>query len=497
MTGILSFHTYKYYPYEKVLARREAESLLSATNLREHPDRIELSSKAKSGQATRLAYFAQARLGGISVETMQARLERAASSGRNRQATRYSVHGLHEYKGKFNPQIVKAILNIFNVGVKSHVLDPFCGSGTTLVECAHLGASASGFDLNPFAVFLANAKLLALGNSADVLAETISKLKKALARRKPLRTLNKADDRLVYLAAWFDQDKLAAIEQVRLQILEHAGPLAPICLCVASNLLRDYSLQDPNDLRIRRRKSPLPTVPFADAFLGAASVFVEKLRDAQFILGVNAPTASAVVNDSTTLYSSRRKRLFDAVITSPPYAMALPYIDTQRLSLVWLELASPSDIHRLEAELVGSRELRGTSRYELDSLLRENGSGLPVAQRELCLDMARHLSGTDGFRRRAVPGLLYRYFEAMSASFEAVAKCSKPGAPYALVVGHNHSILGGKRFDIDTPTHLAALAQRVGWSIEEQIPLQTYQRYGYHMDNAVAAETLLMLRRDE
>ncbi len=46
---------------------------------------------------------------------------------------------------------------------------------------------------------------------------------------------------------------------------------------------------------------------------------------------------------------------FDAAITSPPYATALPYIDTQRLSLIWLGFASPKEVKVLENNLIGSR----------------------------------------------------------------------------------------------------------------------------------------------
>ncbi len=70
----------------------------------------------------------------------------------------------------------------------------------------------------------------------------------------------------------------------------------------------------------------------------------------------------------------------------------------------------------------------------------------------------------------------------------------KDQAPFALVVGHNHTILGGNRYDIDTPKHLASLAKNVGWILTETIPLQTYRRFGFHVTNAVAAETLLILR---
>ena len=72
--------------------------------------------------------------------------------------------------------------------------------------------------------------------------------------------------------------------------------------------------------------------------------------------------------------------------------------------------------------------------------------------------------------------------------------CSRKGAPYALIVGHNHTVLSGVRRDIDTPSHLVSLAQSAGWLLEEAVPLQTYPRYGLHAVNAVEAETLLILR---
>ena len=71
----------------------------------------------------------------------------------------------------------------------------------------------------------------------------------------------------------------------------------------------------------------------------------------------------------------------------------------------------------------------------------------------------------------------------------------RPKAPFTLIVGHNHSVLGGVRYDIETPTHLANIASSAGWVVEELLPLQTYQRYGYRMNNAIGAETLISLRK--
>lgn len=490
----LTWHNYRYYPYERDLAAREISALFDGVKLREVPEGIELLEHVDCESAARLTYFSQAINGHGALETVQARLEDAARLGKNRQATRYSVHGLHEYKGKFNPQVVRALLNIFELAPGQRVLDPFCGSGTTLVECAHSHVMGYGTDINPLAVYIAQAKLQAVVTPAPMLRAVEARLSASLRRTKRWKVVKNTDPRAGYLQSWFDEDILTQIEGVRLKIEEIGADLAPIFLVIASNLLRDYSQQDPKDLRIRRRKSPLPETPFCDVLLAAISQTLERIEAAQAILGTSLPVGKALLCDVGELSTKAMGGRFDAAITSPPYAMALPYIDTQRLSLVWLNLIEPEQILSLEAELIGSRELRGCARRELPGQLENNEDDLPEEQASYCLRLQHELGQDDGFRRQAVPMLLYRYFAAMKGSFKAVKRVMNRRAPFGLIVGHNHTTIGGIRRDIDTPAHLASLAAAEGWNVEELIPLQTYHRYGYHMSNAVAAETLIILR---
>ena len=490
----LSWHNYRYYPYERDLAAREVASLFGNPAIQVALDGVDVACEPDNEGISRLTYFARAANGRESVETTQRLLEQSARLGRNRQATRYSVHGLHEYKGKFNPQVARALLNIFGVKLNQSVLDPFCGSGTTLVECTHLGARGYGTDLNPFAVFLANAKLQALATPADLLRDVCSRLKDRLDRDPRQGGPVRDGARERYLRSWFEPAILQTLEDVRAAIESTAAALAPVFLALASDLLRAYSLQDPKDLRIRRRRSPLPDTPFVEAWLSRCSAVIQRIEATQDVLGTDLQPSRAVLQDVTRLAPANLPTQFDAAVTSPPYAMALPYIDTQRLSLVWLNLAPPERILGLEAELIGSREFRGGGRTESISALRTNDEDLPAAEASLCQELEQALGDGDGFRRRAVPALLYRYLTLMKRSFGAVRRLMRPGAPFGLIVGCNHSTLGGVRHDIDTPSHLASLASNEGWIVEELIPLQTYRRYGYHMNNAVRAETLLLLR---
>ena len=487
----LIWHDYSYYPYERELAAREVTTLFNRPDVRETPAGLELTGVKGTSPAARLTYFSAATNGRTVTKTLQGRLERAARVGKTRQATRYSVHGLHEYKGKFNPQVVRSLLNIFGIRSGDRVLDPFCGSGTTLVECAHAGVSGVGIDINPFAVFLANAKLHALVTPVAEMRAAQRRIWGRLQRRSP-RVACGHSARIAYLRSWFTPEVLGVIEALRAIVEDSAGTDAPVFLAVASDLLRDYSLQDPKDLRIRRRKTPLPDVPFAEAFSAACDRFFGRLEAAQAILGIKLPQCRARQRDAAALL--RGAAPFDAAITSPPYAMALPYIDTQRLSLIWLGLLEPRDVPRVEAELIGSREFRGNARRTTAAALSKNDECLPNAEAAFCLRLHDSLTDRDGFRRQAVPTLLYRYLVSMRNCFRAVRNVMQPGAPFALIVGHNHTVLDGVRYDIDTPTHLAALAVDTGWTVEELLPLQTYRRYGYHVRNAVRSEKLVTLR---
>lgn len=489
-------HSYRYFPYELELARREVETLLPNNSFSASNRGFNIQGEIDIAAVERLVYFSAAVNSNGSLPTMQAKLERVNGNGVNRQSTRYSAHGLHEYKGKFNPQIVRAILNILNIPVGARIIDPFCGSGTSLLESIHLGMKATGLDINPFAVFIANGKISAAGIPSG---EIEKELKSSIRRFNRIKNIeiSEEDERTKYLLSWFDTDILICIERLRRAIELGEERCSHILLALASNLLRDYSKQDPNDLRIRRRKTPVPEKPFFDAFTEAATQFLAKLADAQTIIKCSSIGSKALLLDSRELLSKKAKlgrSLFDCAITSPPYATALPYIDTQRLSLVWLGLIPPREILPLEARLVGSREVRGKSKQNLLSSLTTNADNLPKSQAKYCQTLQSALAPSDGFRRRATPLLLYRYFAAMAQTFRALHPVMKKSSPFALVVGTNHTVLGGQRFDIDTPRHLAELASFNGWNHIETIPLQTYQRYGYHMDNAVTGEGLVILR---
>lgn len=75
--------------------------------------------------------------------------------------TSYLTHSLHPYPAKFPPQLPQTILKKYSNKGET-VLDPFCGSGTTLVEARLQGINAIGIDVNGLSCLLSKVKATSL-----------------------------------------------------------------------------------------------------------------------------------------------------------------------------------------------------------------------------------------------------------------------------------------------------------------------------------------------
>src|SRR5260370_36405030 len=77
--------------------------------------------------------------------------------------TQYLTHSIHRYSGKFIPQIARQAIELLTQPSEL-VLDSYCGSGTTLLECSVSGRWSIGIDLNPLAVLISSVKSTLIQN---------------------------------------------------------------------------------------------------------------------------------------------------------------------------------------------------------------------------------------------------------------------------------------------------------------------------------------------
>lgn len=501
MKAILHKFPYSYMDYENQLLLREINSLFpNAAMIENRKSHIVLDNLEEGDicNIEKLTYIAQFEIEDRLFYTLQYKFE-SSCTGENikRQSTRYSTHGMHEYKGKYNPQIVHALLNIFGIDDRKSVLDPFCGSGTTMLECLHLGISSTGTDINPFAVFLSNAKLHSIQLDCEKVKADFALLKEKLLNTQEQDMVLKKDKRTEYLKKWVPINELILLEKILLytESFEHSS--AEFFRVTASDLIRDYSLQEPSDLRIRRRISPYPEVPLIEAWGKNVEKYLKNILSIQKVCISNCAVNQAINVDIKNVIPNETLQSFDIAITSPPYATALPYIDTQRISLVWLGLCPPDEIMLLESNLIGSRELYKTQKKDFYELMISNQAHLPKEIFNLIEQINNCLSEKDGFRKQAVPTLLYRYFCDMKQMFIRVNSLIRSRGHYCLIVGHNKTTVSNTTFHLDTPKLLSILAESCGWIVNELLPLQTYKRYGLNSKNSINHETLIILQKAE
>lgn len=511
---------YLRFPYERRLAKRE----LSVIGIRLHARTSQGLTAELNGSSldnlNRLTYFSEVLLpeGGRLVPE-QARVEVTHRNGRatGPQPTRYSAHGLHEFKGKFNPQIVRAIGNLIGLDEGARVMDPFCGSGTTLLEGAHLGWDVVGLDLNPLAILISNAKVVAFHTSPKTLARSSKELLARIRADASSLDFSSAWDDLdctrvagsgweerlpnfSYLVRWFPRAVLAQASFIIGEI-EKAEPkkLRDVYLVILSDLLREGSQQEPADLRIRRRTVPIANHDLFSGFETAVNQHTRSIIVARGVLPHRPSRQRAITADAREVLDHPEvlgTDAFDAVVTSPPYANALPYIDTHRLSIALLGLASQRELLRLERSLTGSREIGEQRRLAIEDKIE----GCP-AQRlgpnviEFCRSLLKEgRAPENGFRRRNTPALIYSYFSDMAAVFAGARHSVATGGRFALIVGPNTTKLGKRDFVVDTPRLLAEVAEHNGWEVERTETLDTFPRFDLHSRNSIRAETLVILR---
>lgn len=536
--------TYRPFPYERVLAAQELEALTGCEASRKG-EALTLSVRKPlaADLLKRLAFTSWIEAPSGRIPTQAYMLEQSALHVRNgngrkstngerssRKESTYLTHGLHRYKGKFYPQLCRSLINIASIRTGDLVLDPFMGSGTTLVECTVSGIDSVGFDLNPLAHLIAATKVDLLHTPPGSLVSAFRRFEIALAKEcrdvgltwAGIGSPEPEGDRTFAAAMlarecglpeaaeeirrWFPAavcQKLVAVLRAtrRIQAMTFRR-LVQACL---SDQIRSVSQQDPRDLRIRRRAWEIEDAPLLSQLSDKLGKEIEKLKAGMEALGgaVRAGTASAELRDARDFNRNEHPILFrrhvDAVITSPPYANALPYIDTDRLSLLVLGLLSSRERNQLQKQIIGNREIHDRERRVLEEEMQgvKGTRTFPAAVagqiRQIMTENRRHLVG---FRRRNVPALLYQYFRDMRTVMAKLHAVVRPGGRAFVVLGDSTTQLGnGQELVIRTTDHLAALSEQVGWRVIEARPITVTVEDLAHARNAITENKILVLSR--
>ncbi len=520
-------------PFERVLALKELAALTGAVPTPEATSKTEpLTYRINTSQSSddlveRLTYWERIQPDGnplVSQLTRQVRREATTNLVKNgitpeqlenllpfqeqnvplpnRRNLRYGPHGIHEYRGKFFPQLVRSLLNIAGAGPDSLILDPMCGSGTTLTEAVLLGCPAIGLDLNPLSVLVSRAKTGILRVSPAELLREYASLKEDLATAKSFGPswfeYLPPQDR-AYLSNWFAPQVLTKLDPIALRVNQTSHPACrALFQVVLSNIIRRVSWQKADDLRVRKEIRSDVVIEVMAEFMAelnrSVKTVVALLYENEGFMTGQATLLEGNACQSANLLSGKLGAV-DTMITSPPYATALPYLDTDRLSLCYLGLLSRPQHRRRDHEMIGNREITDRQRQLYWQEYRQNRGILPDAITTV-IDLIDTLNAEAevGFRRRNLAALLARYFLDMRQVFETFGRLLKPGAPAYVVVGNNHTLAGGQRVEIETDKLLAQLGEAVGLRLEETLSMEMLVSRDVFKENTGSIETILFFR---
>jgi hypothetical protein len=291
------------------------------------------------------------------------------------------VHGLHPYLGKFVPQLVETFLHRhFRPG--QCVYDPFCGSGTTLVEANIFGCDAIGCDISAFNCLIARVKTARHRLAALELA-----LRAALrAARRPRRG---PADAPAWAREWYAPDALAELLAYRNAVRELDQDAQEVAALVLSRAARSARLTTHYDLDFPRAPVRAPywchkhrreCRPVQEAGKFLRRYTDDTVRRLRAFAAVRSDRRVAVLHgDARDIELDMRPH---GVITSPPYPGLIDYHEQHRYAYVLLDLPDRR-ADEIGAAALG-RTLSALERY-VDAMVEALGataallpSGAPV-----------------------------------------------------------------------------------------------------------------------
>lgn len=217
-------------------------------------------------------------------------------------STGYATHGLFPYRGKFHPQLIKALINIMGIQKGETILDPMCGSGTANIEAALMGINSYAIDLSPFCQFMTKVKYNSLVINAGHL--------KGIAKKaEQLFNFFNTSDIQQQLQKITDAQKLKVYELALLAFLDSLG------------YSKRVSSSSHKQLFVKVLQRYENTVI---DFISRSSNYISEIGTLEIL---DNATASRIPLEDNSV---------DGVITSPPYSFAIDYVKNDEAQLNFL-----------------------------------------------------------------------------------------------------------------------------------------------------------------
>jgi len=384
------------------------------------------------------------------------------------------THGFHKYPAKFIPHIPKWAINKYLAGQKRKtILDPFCGSGTTLVEGILAGHNVIGIDIDPLSCLIAKVKttdvnISELNEVSDWLVKGIKKGKRG--EFKP---------ECETIGHWFPKEtinKLSIIRTLINQIPERFGDNKSIedirnllIICFSSIIRRvSYADNESQKTYVSHTHIKTPVEPLG-LFLSQLALFKDRIT--KFSENIPKLRNRIICSSSTESLKVKLKgNNIDLSITSPPYIKAIDYIYNQMVELFWIGdlfgIETQSKQNRKKKEYIGTKHFHKKEFVEYTPF--ETTIGIKKLDNKI-----QKVFKTDKKNGHKHAYITFKYFMGMENHFAEISKCLDKGKHCIIVVGDSSV----STIFFNTADFLTEIAERNGFRITNKWGYKIKNRY--------------------
>jgi tRNA G10 N-methylase Trm11 len=377
------------------------------------------------------------------------------------------LHYLHKYKGKGDPRISRALINLLKVKGGDTILDPFVGSGAFIADAPTMGINAIGIEVLNIGKMIADVKCN-LGVNIKDLRETIINL---------FNLINLIDTSL------FKQDLKAELLELKEKIRKYTGEnsaykkiephLGKILFIrkaiekVENDEIKKFLLilLSQQVVEYSEKSRAWDIVSSFKSYVENRYLVLYSTQKLAGILGVNLNGSKVkIIKGDSTNMTMLKDNSIDGILTSPPYFDALDYIGNNKISILILgldeDLAWESTKDFYEAKHREETEHNTLPLFTIDKYF---SIALPESSVKL-IDLLQKS------RRIYKAKVVENYLKMMKLSFEECYRVLKDGKYYLMVISKYHSwIIDGKEEIIETSPILADLGKSVGFKLVDVI----------------------------
>lgn len=338
-------------------------------------------------------------------------------------------------------------------GEEYKILEPFAGSGTTIIEAIENNNTVYWMDNNPLSQLICKCK------SSMVDIEEVNKY-----RNEIINTAKNIEQITVKMKfrnidLWFQKSVQESLEILRQEIIKIEDEQVRNVLYVTFSMtVRKMSEMEDSMILASRRSNNREMKIYTrndvyDNFCSNADRVIKAFIEWNEIVASGGASYQMQSQDAREI---EKEDFFDAIVTSPPYINAMDYIWACKFELHWLNLVE-NDKKRLEvsSDEIGTERITASTYRQL--ALTDNEKFNEILSDIYYGKKYKASKGQNELRSRVA----YQYFEEMKKHFAQAYKSLKKGGKYCFIIGDKSSICG---VEIPVAELLVECAQAVGFT---------------------------------